>query len=76
MFTGIVEEVGRVAAIEKRAELVRITTEGRVVQDRAQIDTELIEVRGGVWSLQLHSEEVGRWHRQVGVPGSTSGVDL
>ncbi len=37
MFTGIVEEVGRVAAIEKRAELVRITTEGRVVQDRAQI---------------------------------------
>ncbi|MEC7526094.1 MAG: riboflavin synthase [Myxococcota bacterium] len=37
MFTGIVEEIGRVAAIEKRDALVRLTTEGAVVQHRAQI---------------------------------------
>ncbi len=37
MFTGIVEEIGRVAAIEKRPELVRLTTEGRLVHEAAQL---------------------------------------
>lgn len=37
MFTGIVEEVGRVAAIDKRDALVRLTTEGQVVHEGAQL---------------------------------------
>lgn len=37
MFTGIVEEIGRVYAIEKRPERVRLTTDGAVVHERAQL---------------------------------------
>lgn len=37
MFTGIVEEVGRVAAIEHREGATRIVTEGRVVHEGAQL---------------------------------------
>jgi riboflavin synthase len=37
MFTGIVEEVGRVAAIEPRQGLVRLTTESRRVHEGAQL---------------------------------------
>ena len=33
MFTGIVEEVGRIHAIDKRPECVRLVTEGTVVHD-------------------------------------------
>lgn len=37
MFTGIVEEVGRIHAIDKRPECVRLVTEGTVVHDAAQL---------------------------------------
>ena len=37
MFTGIVEEVGRVASIDKRPEGVRLTTESRVVHRGAAL---------------------------------------
>lgn len=37
MFTGIVEEIGRVAALERREGATRIVTEGRVVHEGAQL---------------------------------------
>lgn len=37
MFTGIVEEVGRVAALERREGALRLTVEARVVHDAAQL---------------------------------------
>ncbi len=37
MFTGIVEEVGRVAAVEHRGVLTTLTTESRLVHEGAQI---------------------------------------
>ncbi|HEY8430529.1 MAG TPA: riboflavin synthase, partial [Sandaracinaceae bacterium] len=37
VFTGIVEEVGRVAAVERREGAMRITVEARVVHEDAQL---------------------------------------
>lgn len=37
VFTGIVEEVGRVAAIDKSASIVRLTTESQIVHEAAQL---------------------------------------
>src|SRR5919107_915981 len=78
MFTGIIEELGRVRSVERRGEGVRMTVEARVVTGGTR-DGDSIAVNGVcLTALEVHvdargtflgaEEHGGSWTVRVGFP--------